>query len=74
MVHQPEGVEIETVYTGNNYVKGRIYSFPTLQLRLLKSFLSLRNAASFYAVRKANQSYRSGWLKSHYHQDYPCSF
>jgi radical SAM superfamily enzyme YgiQ (UPF0313 family) len=74
MVYQPEGVDIETVYIGNNYIKEHIYSFPTLQYRLLKSFLSLRNKAGFYAVNKLNQSYKKGWLNSHYYQDYPSSF
>jgi radical SAM superfamily enzyme YgiQ (UPF0313 family) len=74
MVHHPEGVDIETIYTGNNYLKDHIYSFPTLQYRLLKSFLSLRNKEVFYAVKKFNQSYKKGWLNAHYHQDYPTSF
>lgn len=73
MVHQPEGVEIETIYNGNNYVKDQIYSFPTLQFRLLKSLINIGNATSYYAVKKANLSYKKGWLNSHYHKNYPTS-
>lgn len=74
MVHQSKGVEIETIYTGNNYVKNRIYSFPAYQYRLIKSFLNLRNITNFVAVYKANQGYKKGWLNSHYYQKFPLRF
>jgi radical SAM superfamily enzyme YgiQ (UPF0313 family) len=74
MVHQSKGVEIETIYTGNNYVKDRIYSFPTYQYRLIRSFLNLRNITNFAAVYKANQGYKKGWLNSHYYQNFPLRF
>jgi len=74
MVHQSKGVEIETIYTGNNYIKDRIYSFPTYQYRLIRSFLNLRNITNFVAVYKANQGYKKGWLNSHYYQNFPLRF
>lgn len=74
IVHQPQGVEVDTVYIGNNYVKNRIYSFPTYQYRLIKSFLNLKNIINFYAVYRFNQGYKMGWLNSHYYQKYPVIF
>ena len=74
MVHQPKGVEIDTVYTGNNYVKDHIYSFPTYQYRLIKSFLALKNITNFYAVYRFNKGYKMGWLNSHYYQKYHAIF
>ena len=41
VVHRMNGLEPETVYTGNNYIKGRLYSFPTVQYRLMKSLWNL---------------------------------
>ena len=74
MVHQPQGAEIDTVYIGNNYIKNRIYSFPTYQYRMIKSFLNLKNITNFYAVYRFNQGYKMGWLNSHYYRKYPAIF
>lgn len=74
MVHQPEGVDAETVYIGNNFIKNRIYSPPIYQYRLLKSFLNLRNMTNFFGICKANRSYKKGWLNSHYCKKYPAIF
>ncbi|MCR4292712.1 MAG: B12-binding domain-containing radical SAM protein [Candidatus Kuenenia sp.] len=74
LVHQPQGVGIDTVYIGNNYIKNRIYSFPTFQYRLLKSFLKLKNMRNFYAIYKSNKAGKKSWLNSHYHQKYPSVF
>lgn len=71
MIHQPKGVTIDEIYTGNNYIKHRIYTFPNYQYRLLKSFFSLKNLDSFYVAYKANKAYKKGWLNSHYHNHYP---
>ncbi len=71
MVHRPEGVPTDTIYTGNNYLKHQIYSFPNYPYRLVKSLLSLRNAANFAATYKFNQALKKGWQNSHYYQDYP---
>jgi hypothetical protein len=61
------------VYIGNNYIKERIYSFPTFQYRLLKSFYHLKRISSFYAVVRMNQSLRKSWKNSHYSYKYPSS-
>jgi hypothetical protein len=74
LVHRPQGVEIDTVYIGNNYIKNRIYSFPAYQYRLLKSFLNLKNITNFYAVYRFNHGYKMGWLNSHYYRKYPAIF
>lgn len=74
LVHQPQGVGIDTIYIGNNYIKNRIYSFPTFQYRLLKSFLKLKNMRNFYAIYKSNKAGKKSWLNSHYHQKYPSVF
>lgn len=74
MIHQPEGVDIDTIYTGNNYIKHRIYSFPNYQLRIVRSFFSLRKLDSFMVSYQANKAYRKGWLNSHYHKNYPVTF
>jgi radical SAM superfamily enzyme YgiQ (UPF0313 family) len=71
MVHVPRGIEADTVYAGTNFIKKRLYSFPTYQRRLLRSFLAIRNPAAFYAVCKANAAYKRAWLNSHYHEKYP---
>ncbi len=74
MVHQPEGVSTDTIYTGDNYIKRHIYSFPNYPYRILKSLLHLRNAANFIAAYKFNQALKKGWKNSHYYQDYPTRF
>ncbi len=74
MVHQPRGVDIDTIYIGNNYIKEKIYSFPIYQYRIIKSLFSTRKINSFYSIYKFNKSYKKGWLNSHYCQKYPNSF
>ena len=74
MVHRPEGVQTDTVYTGDNFIKHQIYSFPNYPYRLLKSLFSLRNATNFAATYKFNQALKKGWKNSHYYRDYPTSF
>jgi radical SAM superfamily enzyme YgiQ (UPF0313 family) len=74
MVHQPDGIDSATIYTGNNHIKQRLYSFPTYQLRILRSLLSLKNVNSFYATKKFNASLKKAWQGSHYYKDYPADF
>lgn len=74
MVHQPQGVDEETVYIGSNYIKNRIYSFPYYQYRMMRSFCALKNFKSFLMAYRANQAYKKGWLNSHYHKRYPVKF
>lgn len=68
VVIRPKGTTAETIYEGNNHVKGRLYSFPTFQRRMLRSLVSLRSAHSFYAVYKYNKGLKRGWQNSHYYQ------
>ena len=74
VVRRPEGLDPETIYIGNNYVKNHIYSFPRNQFRLLKSLLGLGNLTNFYAVYRYNKALKKSWLGSHYYQKYPHQF
>jgi len=74
VVQKPEGLEPETIYIGNNYIKNHIYSFPWIQYRMLKSFFSLKDLTSFYAVYLYNKAYKKSWQNSHYFQNYPAKF
>jgi radical SAM superfamily enzyme YgiQ (UPF0313 family) len=70
MVHQPEGVDENTVYWGNNYIKQKIYSFPTYQYRLLRSAFNLKNLTNMFTTYKMNKAFKRGWLHSHYSSKY----
>ena len=74
VVRQPEGVEPETIYIGDNYVKQHIYSFPWNQYRILKSFLSIKNPKNAYAVYRFNKALKKSWQGSHYFRKYPAEF
>jgi len=74
MVHKPIGINSDLIYTGNNYIKNRIYSFPTYQYRLIRSFLSLKNMGNFYSIYRDNEAYKRGWQNSHYFNKYPANF
>ncbi|MGD9941493.1 MAG: radical SAM protein [Clostridia bacterium] len=71
LTHRPEGLSVESVYTGNNYIKKSIYSFPVYQYRLLRSVLNLRRPVGAYLVYKLNQALKRSWLNSHYREAYP---
>lgn len=71
MVHQPQVGKAETIYTGDNYIKNRIYSFPVYQYRILKSLYNLKNLNNFYASYKFNQALKKSWQNSHYYLKYP---
>jgi radical SAM superfamily enzyme YgiQ (UPF0313 family) len=71
VVHRPEGIDVETIYMGNNYIKKSLYSFPAYPYRLLKSFIRLRSWPKAMMVYKLNQAYRKNWLNSHYRKKYP---
>jgi radical SAM superfamily enzyme YgiQ (UPF0313 family) len=70
VVHNPAGVEAETIYIGDNYLKNRLYSFPVYQYRMLRSLFNLRNLLNFHTVFKLNQSMRKSWRNSHYYKTY----
>jgi len=74
VVRQPEGVEPETIYIGDNYVKQYLYSFPWNQYRILKSFFSIKNPKNAYAVYRFNKALKKSWQGSHYFRKYPAEF
>lgn len=74
VVRQPKGIEPEDIYTGNNYLKSRIYKFPWNQYRMLKSFFSIKKRTSFYAVYRFNKSLKKSWKGSDYYSKYPAKF
>ena len=74
MVYKPGGSEAEEVYSGANYIKHHIYSFPTYQYRLVKSLMNLKNKTSFRATLKMNEAMKRAWKNSHYFKKYDKSF
>jgi radical SAM superfamily enzyme YgiQ (UPF0313 family) len=74
VVREPEGVDPETIYIGDNYIKNYIYSFPVYQYRMIKSSLNLKNVTNFYATYQFNKALKKGWLGSHYFTKYPSKF
>jgi radical SAM superfamily enzyme YgiQ (UPF0313 family) len=73
VVHRPLGVDPETIYRGENYVKNRIYSFPRSLYRTLKSLFGIRRLVSFLAVYRLNKAYKKAWQGAHYYRKYPVS-
>jgi len=69
IVHQTKGITSEEIYAGNNYIKKKLYSFPFYQLRLLRSFLHLKQLPNFYVVYKLNQAFKKGWKNAHYYKN-----
>ena len=74
VVHKPKGLEAETIYIGDNYIKNRLYSFPIYPSRILKSLWSLKQPISFYANYKFNKALKKSWQNSHYYKEYPVTF
>jgi radical SAM superfamily enzyme YgiQ (UPF0313 family) len=70
VVRKTVGVDEETIYRGDNYLKKRIYSFPRYQLRLLKSLLSVRKPTNVVAIFKFNKALKKAWKGSHYYKEY----
>jgi radical SAM superfamily enzyme YgiQ (UPF0313 family) len=71
VVHKTLGVDAPTIYQGENYVKSYIYSFPRNQLRMMRSFLSIRRPVSFFAVSRLNRAYKRAWQGAHYYKKHP---
>ncbi len=74
MVHEPKGLDADTVYIGDNYIKNKLYSFPFYQYRLFKSFLNLKKIKNFYVTYKLNKALKRSWRNSHYYKKYPSVF
>jgi radical SAM superfamily enzyme YgiQ (UPF0313 family) len=73
VVRKPLGVDAETIYRGDNYIKNHIYSFPRNQYRMLKSLLGIRKVSSFVAIYKFNKAMKKAWRGSHYFREYPAT-
>jgi len=71
VVHKTQGVDLETIYAADNYIKKRLYSFPTYPLRMMKSLFNLGRWERFYTVYKMNQALKRSWLNAHYYEKYP---
>jgi len=70
VVHKTKGVDLETIYAADNYIKKRLYSFPAYPVRMLKSMLNLGHWKRFYAVYKLNQALKMSWQNAHYYDKY----
>lgn len=66
-----KGVDSETVYRGNNYIKNHIYKFPISQYRALRTCLSMRNMVNSYGVRRFNAGCKRGWMHSYSYRNFP---
>lgn len=71
MVYEPEETDIEKVYMADNYIKSRLYSFPTLTLRMMKSMINLKCLKKLYTVYRLNKALKLSWENSHYYAKYP---
>jgi radical SAM superfamily enzyme YgiQ (UPF0313 family) len=71
VVHEHEGLTLETIYAADNYIKSRLYSFPAYPMRLLKSLFNLRRWKRVYAIYKFNQALKLSWQNAHYYNKYP---
>jgi radical SAM superfamily enzyme YgiQ (UPF0313 family) len=71
VVHEPKGIQEETIYRGDSFLKKSIYSFPAYPYRLMKSFYNLKGGISFHVTRQYNQALKKAWQNSHYYSKYP---
>ena len=71
VVHKTQGVDLETIYAADNYIKSRLYSIPTYLMRMMKSLVSLGRWERFYAVYRLNQALKHSWQNAHYYKRYP---
>jgi radical SAM superfamily enzyme YgiQ (UPF0313 family) len=69
VVHKTKGIDLETIYAADNYIKRRLYSFPTYPIRMLKSLFNLRRLKRVYAVYKLNQALKLSWQNAHYYDE-----
>ena len=74
VVYLPHEIDERTIYIGDNYIKKRLYNFPTFPIRLFKSFFYLKNFEKFFAVYKLNQALKTSWQNAQYYNTYPKIF
>ncbi len=67
VVHQPLGVDERDIYSGDNFIKNKLYSFPAYQIRILKSAYRIKNPTNIYAAYQFNQALKRSWQGSHYY-------
>ena len=61
VVHKPTKIEADMIYIADNFIKSKLYAFPTYPFRLLKSLINLKNFNTFYATYKLNQALKKSW-------------
>ncbi len=70
VVRSPLGVDADTIYRGDNYIKHHIYSFPRGQWRSLRSLFGIRNLVSYTAVHRFDRALKRSWKGAHYYGSY----
>lgn len=68
VVYTPKENDLETIYAADNYIKTRLYSFPTYPIRLLKTLFNIRRFKRSYAIYKLNQALKRSWQNAHYYK------
>ena len=70
LVHRPNGIKPDVVYTGDNYIKDRLYSFPAYHSRLLSTLVNLKSKTKFMTAVMLNKALKKSWQNSHYYSNY----
>ena len=70
LVHRPNGIKPDVVYTGDNYIKDRLYSFPAYHSRLLSTLVYLKSKTKFMTAVMLNKALKKSWQNSHYYSNY----
>ena len=70
LVHRPNGIKPDVVYTGDNYIKDRLYSFPAYHSRLLSTLVYLKSKTKFMTAVMLNKALKKSWQNSHYYNNY----
>lgn len=70
LVHRPNGIKPDVVYTGDNYIKDRLYSFPAYHSRLLSTLVNLKSKTKFMTAVMLNKALKKSWQNSHYYSNF----
>lgn len=68
VVHQPQGLDAERIYAGDNLLKSRLYRAPGFYLRLAQSLFRLGKIAPFAAAYRLNRALKKSWQGAHYYR------
>ncbi|MCG6910336.1 MAG: B12-binding domain-containing radical SAM protein [Deltaproteobacteria bacterium] len=71
VVHKSDNTNLDRVYVADNYIKKRLYAFPTYPIRMIKSLARLKNLKKFYAAYMLNKALKLSWENAHYYSKYP---